>query len=91
MQESQLKGHYTLGFHLAVISKVFKKCNVRSRATVVPALRQQLWERGGGAGDGLCDSQTQQQDRRCQVSFLLQRAGNSEVSISVKQTKALHE
>lgn len=37
-----LKGHCTLGFCLAVISKVFKKFDVRNRAMVVRALQQWL-------------------------------------------------
>lgn len=40
-----LNSHYTLGFHLVVITNVFKKHDVRSRPMVVCALR--LQEVGG--------------------------------------------
>lgn len=44
----KLKQHFTLGFHLAVISKV--KCDMKSRAKVVSTPQQELWV----GGVGLC-------------------------------------
>lgn len=59
---SILKGHYTLVFHVAVTSKVFKKCDV-----VLCTL--QPWLQEGVCVRGLHHSQiyTHQQDARCWV------------------------